>query len=218
MIGYIVKKLIGSKNDREVKRVRRDVVPRINELELQYQSLSVEQLRAKTGEFRQRIEDGRKQRGYYEVMEQARQLDAELRGDEAKTERRKAFDIEQQILKELLPEAFAAVKNACRRLCGNPVVVRGHEGHGYGRDHGYRGGYSGYYDGPSYYPNYYVEPVYVEPAYVEPTYVEPGYVEPAYTDPEPAYDTDDDGAVYQGDDGATGAPGYDQQPIVPPQD
>jgi preprotein translocase subunit SecA len=127
MIGYIFKKIIGSKNDREVRRLRRAIVPRINELELQYQSLSDEQLRAKTAEFRQRVEDGRKQAGYYELMEQARQLDSELRGDEAKTERRKAFEVEQQILHELLPEAFAVTKNACRRLCGKPVVVRGHD-------------------------------------------------------------------------------------------
>ena len=127
MIGYIFKKIVGSKNDREVRRIRRDVVPKINEIEQQYQSLTDEQLQAKTGEFKARIEAGRKERGYYELMQQAQQLDSELRGDEAKTERRKAFDVEQQILNELLPEAFAAAKNAGRRLCGRTVTVRGHE-------------------------------------------------------------------------------------------
>ena len=127
MIGYIIKKFIGSKNDREVKRLRRDLVPKINEFEQQFQSLSDEQLCAKTEEFKRRIEEGRKTLGYAELMAGAHKLDVELRGDEAKLERRKAFDIEQGILNELLPEAFAAVKNACRRLCGKTVPVRGHE-------------------------------------------------------------------------------------------
>jgi preprotein translocase subunit SecA len=127
MIGYIIKKFIGSKNDREVKRLRRDLVPKINEFEQQFQSLSDEQLRAKTEEFKRRVEDGRKSLGYYELIQAAHKLDAELRGDEAKLERRKAFDLEQGVLNEILPEAFAAVKNACRRLCGKTVPVRGHE-------------------------------------------------------------------------------------------
>jgi preprotein translocase subunit SecA len=127
MIGYIIKKFIGSKNDREVKRLRRDRVPKINEFELQFQALSDDQLRAKTEEFKGRIEEGRKALGYYELMQTAHTMDAELRGDEAKIERRKAFDIEQGVLNEILPEAFAAAKNACRRLCGKTVPVRGHE-------------------------------------------------------------------------------------------
>ncbi len=126
MIGYIVKKVIGSKNDREVRRLRQNLVPKINAAEQQYQSLSDEQLRAKTAEFQGRIEDARKQRGYYELTAEARKLESELRSDEAKIERRKAFEIEQQILADILPEAFAAVKSACRRLCGKEVIVRGH--------------------------------------------------------------------------------------------
>jgi len=77
-------------------------------------------------EFKARIEDARKQRGYYESAAGVRKLESELRSDEAKTERRKAFDIEQQILTDIMPEAFAAVKNACRRLCGQDIIVRGH--------------------------------------------------------------------------------------------
>ena len=126
MIGYIVKKVVGSKNEREVKRLRQSLVPKINEIERQYQSLSDDQFRAKTAEFKQRIEEGRKARGYYELMQQSRKFESELRSDEAKIERRKAFEIEQQILGETLPEAFAAVKNACRRLMGQEITVRSH--------------------------------------------------------------------------------------------
>jgi preprotein translocase subunit SecA len=129
MLGFIIKKIIGSKNDREVKRLRQALVPKINEWEQQYQALSDEQLRAKTVAFKERIEKGRQERGYHALMAQARKFDAELRSDEAKIERRKAFDIEQALLQELLPEAFAAVKNACRRMFDRKekIVVRGHE-------------------------------------------------------------------------------------------
>src|SRR6185503_17282420 len=91
----IVKKLIGSKNDREVKKLR-PLVTKINEIEATLQSKPPEYLREKTAEWKARcsaIQD----------------LD-ELRAT----------------LDEILPEAFAVVKNACRRLCGTDVIVRGH--------------------------------------------------------------------------------------------
>jgi preprotein translocase subunit SecA len=95
MIGYIIKKIIGSKNDREVKRLR-PMVTQINELEATLQSQPEDALRQKTAEWKARcstIKD-----------------DAELKA----------------ALTEILPEAFAVVKNACRRLCGQDVTVRGH--------------------------------------------------------------------------------------------
>jgi preprotein translocase subunit SecA len=95
MIGYIVKKFIGSKNEREVKRLR-PRVDEINALEAELQKLPEEALREKTAKWKEelsKIED---------KEELARRLN------------------------ELLPEAFAVVKNACRRLCGQEITVRGH--------------------------------------------------------------------------------------------
>ncbi|MBI4324996.1 MAG: preprotein translocase subunit SecA [Chloroflexi bacterium] len=95
MIGFIIRKIIGSKNDREVKRMR-PMVARINEIEASLQSLSDDDLRKKTADWKARlsaIEDN---------AELARALD------------------------EILPEAFAVVKNACRRLWGQEITVRGH--------------------------------------------------------------------------------------------
>ena len=95
MLGYIFKKLIGTKNDREIKRLR-PVVAQINELETALQSQPEDVLRQKTAAWKERlakIED---------KAELARELEV------------------------ILPEAFAVVKNACRRLCGQDVIVRGH--------------------------------------------------------------------------------------------
>src|SRR5947207_7728317 len=95
MIGFIIKKIIGSKNDREVRRLR-PLVGKINEFETSLQSLPEEALREKTAAWKERL--------------------SKIEGD---AELAAALD-------EILPEAFAAVKNACRRLCGQEIAGRGH--------------------------------------------------------------------------------------------
>ena len=57
MLGNLVKKIVGSSNDRAVKRLSKDVEA-INALEVGLQSLSDEALAAKTGEFRDRLAGG----------------------------------------------------------------------------------------------------------------------------------------------------------------
>ncbi len=57
MIGSLVKKLIGSKNDRELKRMW-PIVAKINALESQMQALSDTELQAKTVEFKERHSRG----------------------------------------------------------------------------------------------------------------------------------------------------------------
>jgi len=97
MIGFIVKKLIGSKNDREIRRLR-PLVAKINEIEAGLSALSDDDLRRKTAEWKARLSAIR------DNAELAAALDA------------------------LLPEAYAVVKNVCRRLTERraEVVVRGH--------------------------------------------------------------------------------------------
>ena len=57
MLGAIVKKIVGSKNERELKRLA-PVVDRINSLEQEMVKLSDDQLRNKTGEFKERLAKG----------------------------------------------------------------------------------------------------------------------------------------------------------------
>ncbi len=85
MVGWILKKILGSKNQREIKRMM-PTVRRINELDEQFKSLSDDELRAKTAEWK-----------------------AELATIEDLPERWAKLD-------EILPEAFAVVKNGARRL------------------------------------------------------------------------------------------------------
>ena len=80
MMGGLIKKIFGSKNDRELKRMGA-VVARINALEEGIAALSDEQLRDKTQEFRERLADG-------------------------------------ETIDQLLPEAFAVVREAGKRVLG----------------------------------------------------------------------------------------------------
>src|SRR5438270_502970 len=85
MVGWILKKIVGSKNQRELRRLA-PTVRRINEFDEQFKSLSDDALRAKTAAWKEELT--------------------------------KISDPEEQSnrLAEILPEAFAAVKNAARRL------------------------------------------------------------------------------------------------------
>ena len=57
MITNSLKKIFGTRNDRELKRMGK-VVKQVNALADDIQALSDEQLAAKTGEFKQRLADG----------------------------------------------------------------------------------------------------------------------------------------------------------------
>ena len=80
MLTKILAKIVGTKNERELKRLR-PIVARINDLEPQIKKLSNEELKAKTGEFKERLKRG-------------------------------------ESLDDLLPEAFAVVREAGRRVLG----------------------------------------------------------------------------------------------------
>jgi preprotein translocase subunit SecA len=100
MVSWILKKILGSKNQRELRRLM-PIVRRINELDEQFKNLSDDELRARTTAWKEEIAK------LPDLLDQWRKLD------------------------EILPEAFAVVKNAARRLkergdtftvCDQPMV------------------------------------------------------------------------------------------------
>jgi preprotein translocase subunit SecA len=80
MLGKLFKTIIGSKNERELKKLA-PIITKINELEPLFKGLSDEQLRGKTGEFKRRIAKG-------------------------------------ESLDDILPEAYAAVREVSVRVLG----------------------------------------------------------------------------------------------------
>jgi preprotein translocase subunit SecA len=57
MLGTVLRKVFGSKNDREIKRLQ-PLVDHINQLEASFTPLPLDRLAAKTGEFKQRVRQG----------------------------------------------------------------------------------------------------------------------------------------------------------------
>jgi preprotein translocase subunit SecA len=84
----ILKQIFGTEQTRILKRYQK-LVAKVNEWDERFKSLNDEELRNKTKEFQDRLENG-------------------------------------EALDALLPEAYATVKNACRRLCGTEIHVSGY--------------------------------------------------------------------------------------------
>ena len=89
IIDRIFKAIFGDRNTRRLKKMQ-PLLERINALYAEYQSLSDDELRAKTAEFKERLKKG-------------------------------------ETTDDILCEAYAVVKDACRRLVGTKVQVTGHE-------------------------------------------------------------------------------------------
>jgi preprotein translocase subunit SecA len=99
----VATKVFGSANDRLMKRLW-PIVAEINDLEAKMKALSDDELRAYTEKFKEQVNKGIE--------------GAELVGstpDEEKTALRNAID---EVLNEILPEAFAVVREASRRTTG----------------------------------------------------------------------------------------------------
>jgi preprotein translocase subunit SecA len=130
MLGFISKMFGGSKSQKDVKKIE-PYVGKINGFFASYQSLNNDQLRNKTQEFRQRIK------------EHLKEIDAEIAGKNAAAEELPFNDLmgkdaiyqevdklkkdrDKQIeeaLEEILPEAFALVKETARRFKESTDIV-----------------------------------------------------------------------------------------------
>jgi len=105
LINTLLGKIFGTKNEREIKRLMPRVVA-INALEPEVRKLSDEQLRAKTEEFRKKIQE--------RLSRIADEPDADPeRLKEIEDERLQAIN---EGLDEILEEAFAVVREAGRRV------------------------------------------------------------------------------------------------------
>lgn len=108
-------KLFGTKSDREVKKLQ-PVVDEINEIYETLRDKSDEELVQRTQEFRTELE---------KVAEQVKEeFSDELDYDELE---QKIHEAQQPILDSYMNEAFAIVKETCRRLVGQSWKVSGQE-------------------------------------------------------------------------------------------
>ncbi len=120
MINQLLGKVFGTKNERVIKALLPNVKA-INALEPEVQKLTDDQLRAKTDEFRTRIQErlGRFRAGNgNQPAANPSQVAAEEEDDFDRTKRleKEEYEALQEVLYEILPEAFAVVREAGRRV------------------------------------------------------------------------------------------------------
>src|SRR6266436_2050427 len=113
LINTLIGKVFGTKNERVIK----SLMPRveaINALEPQMQKLTDDELRAKTDEFRQRVQE----RLSHVTAAAAPESEGETEDDpdRAKQFEKEQYEALQEVLDEILVEAFAVVREAGRRV------------------------------------------------------------------------------------------------------
>ncbi len=127
----IIKKVFGDKHEKGIKNLW-PIVEEINEEYKKIKDLSDEQLKAKTAEFKEKIEQHTE-----ETRKKIDELKAKLQSDE-EFDRHAAYDDVdelneqlneeyEEILDQLLPEAFAVIKATCERLLGKSWTVAGNK-------------------------------------------------------------------------------------------
>ena len=138
MLKPILTVVFGTRHEREMKRVR----PIVDEINAEYerlQTVSEDELRGQTEKLRGIVRErtAELERRIAELKERKRQaadpaererIDDELGGPDGRGglegELRETLS---DVLDEILPEAFATVREAARRLLGTKVMVTGHE-------------------------------------------------------------------------------------------
>lgn len=122
MLNFVSKLIGGSKSDKDIKQIQ-PIVDEINKIYSGLSSLSDEEIKAKTQEYKDAIKEHVK-----ELEDEKEELQRKLQ-DEALSPKEtqdshdrikklddEIFDAIQEKLDELLPEAYAVVKDVCRRL------------------------------------------------------------------------------------------------------
>ncbi len=131
MLARWAQKIFGSKNERELKRMR-PLVEEIGQLEPELRPLSMDELRAKTDTFRSRIQEATAATRVQldEIARQAAEIAPEGIPDEDDLEKLDYFQEERtslekelraaeaDVLDDILPEAYATVREVSRRVTG----------------------------------------------------------------------------------------------------
>src|SRR5688500_6529887 len=138
MLKRVITGIFGSRHDRERKRVQ-PIIDAINEHYERLQPVSDEELRGQTAKFRAIIAERvgtleaevaalREEKKTATDLADRERIDNELGGPDGRGGVSARLRTETaEVLDELLPEAFATVREACRRLVGTKVLVTGHE-------------------------------------------------------------------------------------------
>ena len=124
----ILKSFLGDKNQRDLKEVGK-IVAKIKKVEPVIRELSDDELRGKSREFREKIKTATADISTQieQIKEQIKTTanidEKEVLFTKIETLQKDAYQIEEKVLNEILPEAFAVLKDTGRRWAENGQIV-----------------------------------------------------------------------------------------------
>jgi preprotein translocase subunit SecA len=127
-INSVLKAFVGDKSKKDVKELQ-PLVKQIKSFEADMEKLSLDEIRQKTIDFKQKIQDS-----YKDVTTQIAALEKEVhestdidKNEDSYAEidrlKEEAYTISETTLNEILPEAFAVVKETAKRFANNETLA-----------------------------------------------------------------------------------------------
>ncbi len=123
-LNSVLKVFVGDKSKKDVKEIQ-PIVDKIKALEGEFEALSIDELRAKTTSFKAKIAEALK-----DINKQIEDLEAEADANDDITRKEdiyaeidalkaKSYEVSEGVLNDILPEAFATVKETAKRFFHN---------------------------------------------------------------------------------------------------
>src|SRR5690606_24572213 len=123
----VLKAFVGDKSKKDVKELQ-PVDNKIKALEKEFESLTLDELRQKTVDFKKRLAEATAEtrQRIIDLTKEADESDDISRNEDIYAEidalKDKLYRINEDILDEILPEAYATVKETAKRFVANPTM------------------------------------------------------------------------------------------------
>ena len=127
LVNSVLKVFLGNKKSKDAKQMQ-PLVDQVNSFGAALQKLSIDELRHKTQEFRTRLSEATKDlRAQQDQLRQKAEQESNLENreiiyDEIDTIEDDIYKIEEKVLNDMLPEAFAVVRETARRFKENEML------------------------------------------------------------------------------------------------
>ena len=133
-VGKLITKVFGSKSEKDIKGIQ-PIVDKIKAFGPDMESLSDQELQAKTQRFKEKIQEATAEvraeikeiKARLEHIEELNPTENRRLGEELDQLEQEELDLIEEVLNDILPEAYAVLKDTCRRFVGKSWKVAGDE-------------------------------------------------------------------------------------------
>lgn len=133
-VGKLITKVFGSKSEKDIKGIQ-PIVEKIKSYGPEMEKLSDRELQEKTQEFKKKIQDATADvkaeieeiKTRLDNIEELNPTESRKLGEELDKLEEQELDIIEDVLNDILPEAYAVLKDTCRRFVGKTWKVAGDE-------------------------------------------------------------------------------------------